>query len=413
MPLKEEDEEAVSIEEAKAPSKQELEEGEEPDLEEGEEPGEVPRVSQEQKQKGDEEERTETEAAKGEVLTPPPPLEVESAKDQAEESNKDKSTKAEEQKQEEEETRREIVVSNIPERISEEELKVLLQQFGEIESTKLLVDQHTGRSTGIAVVTFVAAAGAVATIAAMDGMQIDNRTLRVSFETGSKSSGSRHGLYVGNLEPGVTARDLEELFQAHGHATGCKVVTDRTTGRPKGFGFVFFGSIGEAEAAIASLDGAVLPSISTRGLSVRHHRPRDDASHRGVAADSPQAAAMASPYGSVLRFQAPHCADGAAEPPVVCLCPPEHQPPKYQGVCVFVYNLAQDADGVALRQLCKPFGTVVSANVKRGPDGRCKGFGFVNMATMDDAQRAISALNGSQFVGRHLQVRLKTEKTDP
>ena len=60
-------------------------------------------------------------------------------------------------------------------------------------------------------------------------------------------------LYVGNLTYGVTASDLEKLFEPFGTVQSAQVIMDRDTGRSKGFGFVEMGTDQEAQAAIAGL----------------------------------------------------------------------------------------------------------------------------------------------------------------
>jgi len=62
-------------------------------------------------------------------------------------------------------------------------------------------------------------------------------------------------LYVGNLAYGVTDRDLETMFAAHGTVQSAQVIMDRETGRSKGFGFVEMSNDQEAQAAIAGLYG--------------------------------------------------------------------------------------------------------------------------------------------------------------
>jgi len=73
-------------------------------------------------------------------------------------------------------------------------------------------------------------------------------------------------LYVGNLSYSVTAEDLRELFGASGAVTEVKVVLDRDTGRPRGFGFVEMGDEASAGKAIAALDGR---DLQGRALNVR------------------------------------------------------------------------------------------------------------------------------------------------
>jgi len=79
-------------------------------------------------------------------------------------------------------------------------------------------------------------------------------------------------LYVGNLTFGVTDRELEQLFAAHGTVQSAQVIMDRDTGRSKGFGFVEMGSDQEAQAAIAALSGK---DMNGRALTVNEAKPRE------------------------------------------------------------------------------------------------------------------------------------------
>ena len=80
-------------------------------------------------------------------------------------------------------------------------------------------------------------------------------------------------LYVGNLTYGVTNSDLEKMFAAHGTVESAQVITDRDTGRSKGFGFVEMGSDQEAQAAIAAMSGK---EVEGRQLTVNEAKPRED-----------------------------------------------------------------------------------------------------------------------------------------
>ena len=80
-------------------------------------------------------------------------------------------------------------------------------------------------------------------------------------------------LYVGNLSYGTTSSDLEQLFSQHGSVSSAEVISDRETGRSKGFGFVQMGSDDEAQAAIAALNGQ---EHDGRQLTVNEAKPRED-----------------------------------------------------------------------------------------------------------------------------------------
>jgi RNA recognition motif-containing protein len=80
-------------------------------------------------------------------------------------------------------------------------------------------------------------------------------------------------LYVGNLSYATTSSDLEQLFGQHGAVQSAEVISDRETGRSKGFGFVQMGSDDEAQAAIAALNGH---QHDGRPLTVNEAKPRED-----------------------------------------------------------------------------------------------------------------------------------------
>jgi cold-inducible RNA-binding protein len=81
-------------------------------------------------------------------------------------------------------------------------------------------------------------------------------------------------IYVGNLSYETTENDLTTLFEQVGQVESVNIITDRDTGRSKGFGFVEMGS-GDAEKAIAQFNGT---EISGRALTVNEARPREDRS---------------------------------------------------------------------------------------------------------------------------------------
>lgn len=78
-------------------------------------------------------------------------------------------------------------------------------------------------------------------------------------------------IYVGNLSYDMTDSELREAFAAFGEVTSAKVISDRDTGRSKGFGFVEMSDSSEAEAAINALNGN---EVGGRPLRVSEARPR-------------------------------------------------------------------------------------------------------------------------------------------
>ncbi len=85
-------------------------------------------------------------------------------------------------------------------------------------------------------------------------------------------------IYVGNLVWDCTADDLLALFQEHGTVARAQVITDRETGRSRGFGFVEMNDDGEAQKAIDALNGA---DFKGRPLTVNEAKPREERSGGG------------------------------------------------------------------------------------------------------------------------------------
>lgn len=79
-------------------------------------------------------------------------------------------------------------------------------------------------------------------------------------------------LYVGNLPFSAAEQDLAGLFERHGEVSSVKIVTDRETGRSRGFAFVEFSNREEGEAAMEALNGH---SMGGRPLTVNEARPQE------------------------------------------------------------------------------------------------------------------------------------------
>jgi len=80
-------------------------------------------------------------------------------------------------------------------------------------------------------------------------------------------------LYVGNLPHNVTETELRAAFEAHGAVEKVSIVTDRDTGRARGFAFVEMSDAGEADKAIAALNGT---EMGGRTLTINEAKPKSD-----------------------------------------------------------------------------------------------------------------------------------------
>jgi hypothetical protein len=94
----------------------------------------------------------------------------------------------------------------------------------------------------------------------------------VYVNSGKKDEGSMN-IYVGNIAYSVTADDLREAFAEYGQVDSARVISDRATGRSKGFGFVEMSNDDEAGSAIEALNGQ---ELGGREVVVNKARPRED-----------------------------------------------------------------------------------------------------------------------------------------
>ena len=78
-------------------------------------------------------------------------------------------------------------------------------------------------------------------------------------------------IYVGNLDYKVDETDLKEIFEEYGTVSSVKIITDKFTGRSKGFGFVEMENEADAKKAISELNNATLEN---RAMKVNEARPR-------------------------------------------------------------------------------------------------------------------------------------------
>ena len=85
-------------------------------------------------------------------------------------------------------------------------------------------------------------------------------------------------LFVGNLSFETTENDLQDAFAAFGTVTETNLMMDRSSGRPRGFGFVTMSSAEEAKKAIDGLNGK---DLGGRALTVNVARPREESSGGG------------------------------------------------------------------------------------------------------------------------------------
>merc|ERR1719369_2292195 len=326
-----------------------------------------------------------------------------------------------------------LIVNYLPQTMTQEEIRSLFSSIGEVESCKLIRDKVTGQSLGYGFVNYHRQEDASKAIQTLNGLRLQNKTIKVSYARPSSEAIKGANLYVSGLPKHMAQPDLERLFSSCGNIITSRILCDNITGvskgdgsvpgLSKGVGFIRFDQRIEAERAIQKLNGTI-PEGATEPITVKFaNNPSNNAKAIPPLAAylAPQAARRAlgaalhpasrfSPGKAVLAGKgmarySPLAGDLLAGNTLL----PGMAATNGSGWCIFVYNLAPETEENILWQLFGPFGAVQNVKVIRDlQTNKCKGFGFVTMTNYEECLVAIQSLNGYTLGNRVLQVSFKT-----
>ncbi|KAA8515495.1 hypothetical protein F0562_018894 [Nyssa sinensis] len=258
--------------------------------------------------------------------------------------------------------------------MDEQYLNSCFAHTGELVSAKVIRNKQTSQSEGYGFIEFASRAAAERNLQTYNGTMMPSveqnfRMNWASLGVGEKRSGdnSDFTVFVGDLAADVTDYMLQETFRAHYPSVkGAKVVTDRNTGRTKGYGFVRFGDETEQLRAMTEMNGRF---CSTRPMRI------------GPAASKKNADSELYPKASYQNTQ------GAQN---------EDDP---NNTTIFVGGLDSSVTDDHLRQIFSQYGQLVHVKIPVGK--RC---GFVQFADRSSAEEALQMLNGTQLGGQNIRL---------
>ncbi|XP_025834493.1 ELAV-like protein 3 isoform X5 [Agrilus planipennis] len=280
-----------------------------------------------------------------------------------------------------EESKTNLIVNYLPQTMTQEEIRSLFSSIGEVESCKLIRDKVTGeaslpsnlgQSLGYGFVNYHRPEDAEKAINTLNGLRLQNKTIKVSYARPSSEAIKGANLYVSGLPKNMTQQDLEALFSPYGRIITSRILCDNITvrqfvtgagenltGLSKGVGFIRFDQRMEAERAIQELNGTI-PKGSTEPITVKF---ANNPSNNNKAI--PPLAAYLTPQAT-RRFAGPiHHPTGrfrysplAGDLLANSMLPGNAM--NGSGWCIFVYNLAPETEENVLWQLFGPFGAVQS-----------------------------------------------------
>ncbi|KAG6487789.1 hypothetical protein ZIOFF_056396 [Zingiber officinale] len=251
---------------------------------------------------------------------------------------------------------------------------------GEVVSVKVIRNKQTGQSEGYGFIEFITHAAAERVLQTYNGQMMPNieQTFRLNWAT--CGAGERRGddgvdytIFVGDLAADVTDYLLQETFKnRYPSVKGAKIVTDKLTGRSKGFGFVRFGDPNEQSSALSDMNGVY---CSTRPMRIGPAANKKNLGSQQYSAD-----------GSNQNFQGVESDNDPNNTTV--------------GVfIIFVGGLDPNITDDLLRQAFSVYGELLYVKIPVGK--RC---GFVQFANRASAEEALRQLNGTLLGGQNVRL---------
>lgn len=271
-----------------------------------------------------------------------------------------------------------IFIKNLDKKIDHKSLFDTFQQFGNILSCKIELDE-TNESKGYGYIQFATQEAADKSIDKVNGKMLNGKKVFVgSFVPRKERIAEAHNkkytnVFIKNLDDKVDDEELRKMFSAYGTIKSAIIMRD-DQGKTKGFGFVNFEQPEEAEDAVAKLNDTELD-----GKTVFVGRAQKKTERESE---------LRSKFEQMKM---------------------EHMT-KYQGVNLYIKNLDDDIDDTKLRGIFDQFGTITSAKVMSDPKQQSKGFGFVCFSSPEEATKAVTEMNGKIVGSKPLYVALAQRK---
>ncbi|KAF3958809.1 hypothetical protein ACB098_06G039200 [Castanea mollissima] len=247
---------------------------------------------------------------------------------------------------------------------------------GEVVSAKVIRNKQTQISDGYGFVEFVSRNAADRALQSCNGKVMPNTEQNFRLNWATLGAGERrqddgpdYTIFVGDLAADVTDYMLQETFKTvYTSVKGAKVVTDRATGRSKGYGFVRFGDEGEQLRSMTEMNGQY---CSSRPMRI------------GPAATK-KPVVGGQQYQKATTYQNTQGTQGENDP---------------NNTTIFVGGLDSTVTDDLLRQVFSRFGELVHVKIPVGK--RC---GFVQFANRACAEQALALMNGTQLGGQSIRL---------
>ncbi|KAI6784479.1 uncharacterized protein J7T54_006524 [Emericellopsis cladophorae] len=252
-----------------------------------------------------------------------------------------------------------LYVGELDPSVTEAMLFELFSQIGAVASIRVCRDAVTRRSLGYAYVNYNSTPDGEKALEELNYTLIKGRPCRIMWsqrDPALRKTGQGN-VFIKNLDVAIDNKALHDTFAAFGNILSCKVAQDEH-GNSKGYGFVHYETDEAAQQAIKHVNGMLL---NEKKVFVGPHIPKKDRQSK-------------------------------------------FEEMKANFTNIYVKNINTEATDDQFRELFEKYGDVTSSSLARDPEGKSRGFGFVNFTTHEAANKAVDELNGKDFQGQELYV---------
>ncbi|KAI7867196.1 hypothetical protein BDF14DRAFT_1743260 [Spinellus fusiger] len=260
-----------------------------------------------------------------------------------------------------------LYVGDLDPSVQESTLHEIFGKVCSVESIRICRDAITRRSLGYAYVNFRTQEDGDRALSALNYAVIKGKQCRImwSQRDPSKRKAGSSNVFVKNLNPQVTTKELHDTFAQYGAILSCKVVLDET-GASKGYGFIHYETEQSADEAIRQTNGL---SLQGKAIYVGYYMSKRERDSKAENA-------------------------------------------KQHFTNIFVKNLLMDITEDELRTHFEVFGPIMSVAIQRDEFGVSKEHGFINYERHEDAERAVKEMHDTVFLGKRLFVSRAQKKSE-
>eukprot|EP01064_Diplonema_japonicum_P026110 TRINITY_DN37524_c0_g1_i1.p1 TRINITY_DN37524_c0_g1~~TRINITY_DN37524_c0_g1_i1.p1 ORF type:complete len:325 (+),score=80.49 TRINITY_DN37524_c0_g1_i1:46-1020(+) len=293
---------------------------------------------------------------------------------------------------------RNLIVNHLPADVSEDDLKEMFNEVGEVESTKLVVNKTTGASLKYGFVVYKDKADVPKAIKEMNGKKVGSPALalRVAYASAPGQpkgmEGKCENVYIAGFGTSFSKEKIKEMFSMFGEVLDAKVLDPKEKKYSKGVAFVKYTSAAEAESAIVNMNQQTVEgcplTVKYGGRATDKQLPQQQMKKQ-MAFDLNLWSGAQALQGQIVTETTDYLARLDAT--------------ELQTLLV-VQNLPLEMNETILWALFGSYGGIARIQMPTFPNGQCKGYCFVHYLTEASAAQAARTVHGFNLHGSVISV---------